>query len=172
MKYFLVMLCFLTACANHQQKVKTTLYLTSETAENKKVGTVWFKDTANGLLVEVSLKNLPQGEHGFHIHEFPSCENMLGKDGTTQHALSAGGHYDPKKTGKHLGPNGGGHLGDLPFLTVAQDGTVKRKFYLKNIKVEDFKNRSIMIHEGGDNYKDAPFVLGGGGKRIACGIIN
>jgi hypothetical protein len=28
-----------------------------------------------------------------------------------------------------------------------------------------------MIHEGGDNYADAPKPLGGGGARIACGVI-
>lgn len=171
MKYVLMLLCFLTACANHQQKIKTTLYLTNPVSQNNEAGTVWLTDTANGLLVEVSLKNLPQGEHGFHIHEFPNCNNMSDKHNKMQYALGAGGHYDPNRTGKHLGPNGGGHLGDLPFLTVAQDGTVKRKFYLKNIKVEDFKNRSIMVHEGGDNYKDTPLPLGGGGARIACGII-
>jgi superoxide dismutase, Cu-Zn family len=28
-----------------------------------------------------------------------------------------------------------------------------------------------MIHSGGDNYSDAPAPLGGGGARIACGVI-
>jgi Cu-Zn family superoxide dismutase len=28
-----------------------------------------------------------------------------------------------------------------------------------------------MIHEGGDNYSDQPKPLGGGGARIACGVI-
>jgi Cu-Zn family superoxide dismutase len=30
----------------------------------------------------------------------------------------------------------------------------------------------MMIHAGGDNYSDKPKALGGGGKRVACGIIN
>ena len=29
-----------------------------------------------------------------------------------------------------------------------------------------------MIHAGGDNYSDQPQPLGGGGARIACGVIN
>jgi Cu-Zn family superoxide dismutase len=29
-----------------------------------------------------------------------------------------------------------------------------------------------MIHEGGDNYSDEPAPLGGGGARIACGVID
>jgi Cu-Zn family superoxide dismutase len=28
-----------------------------------------------------------------------------------------------------------------------------------------------MIHAGGDNYADQPKPLGGGGERIACGVI-
>jgi len=28
-----------------------------------------------------------------------------------------------------------------------------------------------MIHAGGDNYTDEP-ALGGGGARVACGVIN
>jgi Cu-Zn family superoxide dismutase len=28
-----------------------------------------------------------------------------------------------------------------------------------------------MIHAGGDNYSDHPKRLGGGGARIACGVV-
>jgi Cu-Zn family superoxide dismutase len=28
-----------------------------------------------------------------------------------------------------------------------------------------------MVHAGGDNYDDTPAPLGGGGARIACGIV-
>ena len=165
--FFICLLLF--GCANHQQRIKSELYLTEDT--NIKVGTVWFKDTANGLLIEVKLKNLPQGEHGFHVHENPDCSSTNSKSGKVEYASRAGGHFDPYKTGKHLGPNGGGHLGDLPYLSVNAHGEVTRNFYLKDIKAEDFKNRSLMIHYGGDNYKDIPLPLGGGGARIACGII-
>lgn len=88
-----------------------------------------------------------------------------------QHALAAGGHYDPDKTGKHLGPEGGGHKGDLPKITARADGSVKEVMYIKGLNAADFKDRSLMIHAGGDNYSDDPAPLGGGGARIACGII-
>jgi Cu-Zn family superoxide dismutase len=39
------------------------------------------------------------------------------------------------------------------------------------LKVADIKGRSLMIHAGGDNYSDLPVKLGGGGARIACGVI-
>ena len=28
-----------------------------------------------------------------------------------------------------------------------------------------------MVHAGGDNYSDMPVPLGGGGARVACGVI-
>ncbi|MBE6451735.1 MAG: superoxide dismutase family protein [Alphaproteobacteria bacterium] len=169
MKKILIVYILLTGCANHQQTLQSDVYLTE--ISDAKIGVVRFKDTANGLLVEAKLSNLPQGEHGFHVHENPDCASTTDHLGQIQFAHKAGAHYDPYKTNKHLGPNGGGHLGDLPYLTVDADGTVNRKFYLKNIKAQDFKNRSIMIHAGGDNYKDTPLPQGGAGRRIACGII-
>jgi Cu-Zn family superoxide dismutase len=29
-----------------------------------------------------------------------------------------------------------------------------------------------MLHVGGDNYADTPAPLGGGGARMACGVIS
>jgi len=29
-----------------------------------------------------------------------------------------------------------------------------------------------MIHAGGDNYSDEPAKLGGGGARMACGVVD
>jgi Cu-Zn family superoxide dismutase len=93
------------------------------------------------------------------------------KDGKGMPAMAAGGHYDPEKTGKHLAPDMGGHLGDLPVLEVAADGSAKVTLRVKKAKAGDFKDRSLMIHAGGDNYSDDPAPLGGGGARIACGLI-
>ena len=59
----------------------------------------------------------------------------------------------------------------MPALDVAADGTADTEFYLHNITVKDIRNHSIIIHAGGDNYQDEPLPLGGGGARIACGII-
>jgi len=85
--------------------------------------------------------------------------------------MAAGGHLDPAKTGKHLGPYGDGHLGDLPPLVVDADGTAMLPVLAPRLKVKDLKGRSIMIHAGGDNYSDQPKPLGGGGARVACGVI-
>lgn len=93
------------------------------------------------------------------------------KDGKAVPALAAGGHYDPANTGKHEGPYGNGHLGDLPALAVATDGMATLPVLAPRLKVADIKGRSLMIHAGGDNYADTPAPLGGGGARAACGVV-
>lgn len=74
------------------------------------------------------------------------------------------------KTNKHAGPGKDGHKGDLPHIVADANGTVKTKLHVADLQVKDLKGRSVMIHAGGDNYTDNP-PLGGGGARIACGVI-
>jgi Cu-Zn family superoxide dismutase len=134
------------------------------------IGTIEFMDTPNGLAIMTDLKELSAGPHGFHVHENPSCE-AKDKDGKPVAGLAAGGHYDPAGTKIHAGPQGNGHLGDLPPLTVAADGTNMETLTAPHLKVSDLKGHSIMIHEAGDNFSDQPKPLGGGGARVACGVV-
>lgn len=136
----------------------------------KAVGTISFEQTEQGLRVRTDLKNLPAGEHGFHIHYYPDCAPKW-ENAQLVPAGMAGGHYDPDQTEKHLGPGKNGHKGDLPVLNVQQNGTVKADFVVSHLRLDEIKNRSIIIHEGGDNFSDTPLPLGGGGTRIACGVI-
>ena len=59
----------------------------------------------------------------------------------------------------------------MPVLKADANGQVKTSFYMPHLRVEELKNRAIVVHAGGDNYQDTPVALGGGGARIACGII-
>jgi superoxide dismutase, Cu-Zn family len=136
----------------------------------KAIGTIRAEDSKKGLVLHVDLKALPPGDHGFHVHELGNCDPK-DKEGTMTAGLAAGGHYDPHKAGKHEGPTGQGHLGDLPPLKVDANGKVKGKVSAPRLKVADLKGRALMIHEGGDNYSDNPKPLGGGGARIACGVV-
>lgn len=163
-------LLFILATVARAENTSAILYLTTDKGNGAEIGAVTFVDEADALSVSVNLKGLPPGKHGFHVHEHPDCGPME-KDGVIGHALAAGGHYDPEKTGKHLGPEGGGHKGDLPVLEVGADGSVVTILKVKGVQAADFKYRSVMIHAGGDNYSDEPLPLGGGGARIACGII-
>jgi len=151
-------------------EISADVYLTAKEGQGDKIGRAVFTDTKGGVDVMVDFQGLTPGLHGFHVHENPDC-SPASKDGQVIPAGAAGGHFDPHKTGKHLGPDGGGHLGDLPALSVGDDGKVKTTLHLANARAEDFKNRSLMIHAGGDNYADQPAALGGGGARFACGIL-
>ncbi|MBI5259114.1 MAG: superoxide dismutase family protein [Burkholderiales bacterium] len=135
------------------------------------VGTVRIAESAHGLVFYPALNGLPPGVHGFHVHENPSCAPMNNKDGVSVPALAAGGHLDPAKTGRHGEPWGDGHLGDLPGLVVAADGSASYPVLAPRLKLADLKNRSLMVHVGGDNHADHPAPLGGGGARLACGVI-
>ena len=101
------------------------------------------------------------------MHEFPNC-GAKAKDGKLSAGEMAGGHWDPDKVHKH---GAGGHKGDLPKLEVSDKGAVKAKLEAKGMKLADFAGKALMIHAGGDNYSDQPKPNGGGGERIACGVI-
>ena len=147
-----------------------TINLVTADGVGKEIGKISAADTEHGLLLRPDLSGLPPGLHGFHVHEHASCDPAK-KDDTMTPAQSAGGHLDPKTTGKHEGPYGTGHLGDLPPLYVDADGKATLPLLAPRLKVEDLKGHALMIHAGGDNYSDKPQPLGGGGARIACGAI-
>ncbi len=136
----------------------------------KKIGTITFQDSNEGLQVRPHLTELTPGEHGFHIHENPSCE-AAEKDDKWVAAQAAGGHFDPQQTTHHEGPAGKGHLGDLPKLIVDKKGEAHQAGTAARLTLADIEGRSVVIHEHGDNYADEPELLGGGGARVACGVI-
>lgn len=140
---------------------------------NKDVGTVTVTESAYGLVFTPNLQGLSEGLHGFHIHENPSCEPKE-KDGKKVAGLAAGGHWNPNKAEHHGFPwDDNAHLGDLPALTVLHDGSATQPVLAPRLKkLDEIKGRSLMIHAGGDNHSDHPAPLGGGGPRMACGVIN
>ena len=141
------------------------------TGPGDSLGTVTIGDGPSGAIVTTALKGLPPGPRGFHIHENGSCQPTTA-NGQPVPAGGAGGHLDPQHTGKHEGPAGNGHLGDLPVLQVAGDGSATQTLTAPHIKdVAVLRGRSVVIHIGGDNYSDQPQPLGGGGARIGCGVI-
>jgi Cu-Zn family superoxide dismutase len=150
--------------------VTVEMYSISDKGAGAKIGTIELKQTPMGLMLLPDLKTLPPGARGFHVHEKGNCGPAT-KDGKSVAGLSAGPHFDPDGHGKHLGPKGQGHRGDLETLTVAADGTAKFSILSNRLKLKDIAGRSLIIHAGGDNYSDAPEPLGGGGARIACGVV-
>lgn len=136
----------------------------------KTIGTVTVTETAYGLVFTPALQGLSPGLHGFHLHQNNSCAPAE-KDGAMVAALAAGGHYDPRNAGKHGTPWGDGHAGDLPPLYVDEDGNANHPVLAPRLRMRDLPGRSVMIHAGGDNHSDHPAPLGGGGARVACGVV-
>jgi Cu-Zn family superoxide dismutase len=136
--------------------------------EGKEVGSVNLTQTSQGVLLNVSVKGLPPGEHAFHVHAVGKCEPPF---------TSAGGHFNPggKKHGM-LSPEGQ-HAGDMPNLHIPQSGDLAIEVLNVNITLEKGKPNSVfdadgsavIVHAGSDDYKTDP--TGEAGGRIACGVI-
>ncbi len=167
----LTLLAGLLGTAALGAETSVTMYSLNESGTGDELGTVTVTDTDGGAMFTPSLTGLTPGLHGFHVHTNPDC-GPAEKDGKMVPGLAAGGHYDPEETGAHLGPEGDGHLGDLPLLSVNDDGSADTPVTAPRLKVSDVAGRSLMIHAGGDNYSDEPAALGGGGARVACGVID
>jgi len=150
--------------------ITVKMYALTAKGVGKEIGTIRAVDTKKGLRLVPRLSDLSPGTHGFHLHANPSC-GIKGAQGKMGPGLAAGGHFDPEKTGKHEGPTGKGHLGDLPPLTVNEQGKATKAVLAPRLKVDDLWGHALMIHAGGDNFSDQPKALGGGGARVACGRI-
>jgi Cu-Zn family superoxide dismutase len=164
-KYFLGAACFAIATTAFAD-ITVPMNFTAADGVGESAGSVTIAETKYGLMFTPNLQGLDKGMHGrgFHVHVNPDCD----KEG-----MAAGGHFDPKKTDKHLGPyNDKGHLGDLPLMTINEDGTATTPVVAPKLhRLSEVKGHALMVHHAGDNYSDTPEKLGGGGARMVCGVI-
>lgn len=169
-QYATAVLLALAGAAAQSAELSVQVFAVDEKGVGSAVGTIRLVETPYGLAVHPRLAGLAPGLHGFHIHENPSCA-AADQSGKMVAGLAAGGHLDPAGTKRHGEPWGDGHLGDLPPLYVAGDGSANAPVLAPRLKLADVRKRSIMVHAGGDNHADHPAPLGGGGARVACGVI-
>jgi Cu-Zn family superoxide dismutase len=142
----------------------------------RQVGVIYVDDAmqhglGRGVVFRVLMKGsgLSEGDHGFHLHEFPDLRPSR-KKGKTVTGGSAGSHYDPQNTGSHRGPYRRGHLGDLPRIYADRHGNVDDLVVAPRLRLADCFGRSLIVHRGGDNYTDNP-PNGGGEARVIGGVI-
>ncbi|QKT04510.1 superoxide dismutase family protein [Ectothiorhodospiraceae bacterium 2226] len=162
----------LAAGAVQAESVTVDIHRVSDQGVEEQIGTVTLQNSDWGLVVAPDIRDLPPGTRGFHVHQFPDCGAIDPEGGDNGAAKAAGGHLDPLNTNVHAGPAADvGHAGDLPVLVVNEEGVAKVPVISPRLRLEAVRGHSLVIHEGGDNYADEPEPLGGGGARIACGVI-
>src|SRR5690242_1780456 len=95
MKYLVGIAC-LSASTIALADITVPMNFTAADGVGASAGSVTISETKYGLMFTPNLQGLDKGMHGrgFHVHVNPDCS----KDG-----MAAGGHFDPKKTDKHLG---------------------------------------------------------------------
>lgn len=158
--------------AARAQELTVPIHAINDSGVGEQLGSVSFANShLGGILITPDLQGLQPGLHGFHLHENPSCEPGM-ENGVMKAGLAAGGHFDPQGTESHAGPFGRGHLGDLPALYVNEDGTANLPLLAPRLTLPLLRGRAVVVHAGGDNYADKPEPLGGGGARVACGVIS
>ncbi|GHS87772.1 superoxide dismutase [Cu-Zn] [Campylobacterota bacterium] len=170
-----VALCAVLALTTTLAAAETIVELkfATEKGAGDKIGSVTISETEYGLLFTPKLANVTGGVHGFHVHANGSCDPTKAEDGKVTPAGAAGGHFDPASTKAHKGPfDKSGHLGDLPALYADAEGKIIYPVLAPKLKkLSEISGKALMLHAGGDNHSDQPLVLGGGGARIACGVI-
>lgn len=139
------------------------------------VGTIALTQGPEGVLLDVDLKDMPPGAHGFHIHSIGDCSDH-------DAFKEAAGHISDDDDQHGLLNPDGPEAGDLPNIIVPENGVLKVQFYAHDLEIHpedgddvdeetllDSDGSAFMIHEGPDDHKTQP--IGGAGARIACGVI-
>jgi len=146
------------------QSAKATL----KDKDSKDVGSATLTETPAGVLIGLSVKGLPAGEHAFHVHGIGKCEPPF---------LSAGGHFNPEKKKHGIMAADGAHAGDMPNLHIPANGELVVEVLNAAVTLEKGKANSLfgpegtalIVHAAKDDYKTDP--TGEAGGRIACGIV-
>ena len=119
-------------------------------------GVLYIYPYFNGSIIELEIINMPIASYPFavHIHEGNSCDG----NGFEQSL----GHYNPTNVGHPM------HSGDLPSV-FSNNGYSYLVTYSNRFKPSDVIGRTIIIHDGFDDFKTQP--SGNSGKKMACGEI-
>jgi Cu-Zn family superoxide dismutase len=137
-------------------------------AAGKEVGAATFTPVKGGVRVAVHVAGLTPGKHGIHIHAVGRCDPPDFK--------SAGPHFNPFGREHGLDNPKGAHAGDMPNLSVGEDGKASAVFTARGATLDGgpgslFKpgGTAVVIHADRDDERSDP--SGNSGARIACGVV-
>lgn len=150
------------------EKTITQMDVEMFNANGDSLGTIKISEQSEGVKLDVLLEGLPDGEHGLHIHEKPTCDGPDFK--------SAGNHFNPDEKQHGLLHPEGAHAGDLPNI-ISENGKVEAELMAPQLTIKNDdktsllrqEGTSIVITEGKDDGMTQP--AGESGQRIACGEI-
>lgn len=121
-----------------------------------------------GTRVYGTIKGLPVGLHGFHIHTYGDLSN--GCD-------SAGPHFNPTQQDHGSLTSEVRHVGDFGNLE-SQGGDVNFDFFVKDLNLfgsQSIIGRAVIIHADADDLGRTSHPLskttGNAGARLVCGVI-
>lgn len=136
--------------------------------QGKKIGSAVLTQEAGGVRVALEASGLSPGRHAFHIHTVGQCHGPDFK--------SAGGHFNPFGKKHGLKNPDGPHAGDLPNITVGDDGRVRVEVLASQVTLGEGKHSlfqpggtCLMIHAKADDEMTDP--TGNAGDRVACGTV-
>lgn len=142
-------------------------------ASGEVLGEIAAGDSAEGAVLKLTGRGLPPGSHGVHIHDVGLCEGPTFE--------SAGSHWNPENKQHGLQNPQGPHRGDLPNVTVGDDGRAEvtmtvqgsnlagSRAYGSSNTILDENGAALVVHSGADDFKTDP--SGNSGDRIACAVL-
>lgn len=140
-----------------------------KSSKGEDVGQATFTQTNGSVRLSVEVKNMPPGTHAIHVHGVGQCDAPDFK--------TAGGHFNPGAKQHGFENPQGHHVGDMPNMTVGQDGTGTFEYTIEGASLAATGENSLfhpggtalVVHADPDDMKTDP--AGNAGGRIACGVV-
>jgi superoxide dismutase, Cu-Zn family len=137
-------------------------------AKGQDVGEVTLRETKEGVLLQVQLRNVEPGVKAFHVHDVGRCEAPAFQ--------SAGPHFNPGKHQHGLMASGGAHAGDMPNVHVPESRMLSVEVLAPGVTLSsgaqsllDANGSAVVLHAKADDYATDP--SGNAGDRVACGVV-